>query len=320
MEKQIEVGTLSTVVTRLKGSVSNVFVGKEEAIHTLLIGFISGLHVLIEDIPGVGKTTLARCLAKSAGLDFGRIQFTPDILPGDILGMTVWSQEKRDFVFKKGAIMHQFILADEINRASPRTQSSLLEAMQENAITVDDQTYSLPQPFFVLATQNPVSFAGTFHLPEAEADRFGISLSIGYPNHSDEANILERFRIKSPEELIEPVTTGEEILKIREQVHNVFADAKIIDYMVKIAKASRTSKYVKLGMSPRATQHLLLASQTEAMFQGRDFIIPEDVQIIAKPVLKHRIILSAEARMQKMDPVNVIDSILSNVTAPSGLS
>ncbi|HUV08531.1 MAG TPA: AAA family ATPase, partial [Spirochaetia bacterium] len=188
----------SDCADRIINNISKVFVGKEHQIKIVLIGFLSGLHVLIEDIPGVGKTTLAKCLASSVDLDFGRIQFTPDLLPGDIVGMTTWNQDKRQFLYKPGSIMHQFILADEINRASPRTQSSLLEAMQEGSVTVEGVTYALPQPFFVIATQNPVHFVGAFPLPEAQVDRFGISLSLGYPPEEDEVEILSRFQKGNP--------------------------------------------------------------------------------------------------------------------------
>ena len=303
----------------LKNSINKVFVGKEHAVHALCLGYFCGLHVLIEDIPGVGKTTLARSLAKSAGLDFGRIQFTPDVLPGDIIGMTVWSQEKRDFVFKSGSIMHQFVLADEINRASPRTQSALLEAMQEQRVTVDGTTYPLPQMFFVLATQNPVTFAGTFQLPEAEIDRFGISFSMGYPVHSDEVDILSRFKEVNPEDSLEPVITVDQVLSLREEVRAMHVSAKIKSYLVDIARATRESPFVKLGMSPRATQHLMLASQGEALFADRHFVTPEDVQRVAKYVLTHRINLSGEARMDNLTTEKVVDQIISKVPVPTGL-
>ncbi|MBN2509894.1 MAG: MoxR family ATPase [Spirochaetales bacterium] len=275
--------------------------------------------MLIEDIPGVGKTTLARSLAKSAGLDFGRIQFTPDVLPGDIIGMTVWSQEKRDFVFKPGSIMHQFILADEINRASPRTQAALLEAMQEQRVTVDGTTYSLPDMFFVLATQNPVTFAGTFALPEAEIDRFGISFSMGYPAHADEVDILSRFKEENPEDDLSAVISVPDVLSIRTQVRAMHVSAKIKSYLVNIAKSTRESRLVKLGMSPRATQHLMLASQGEALFSGRHYVTPEDVQNVARYVLVHRINLSGEARMENLTAEKVVQQIIAKVPVPTGL-
>ena len=316
-EKPLDVGR---IVTDMKTQIQTVFVGKERAIHHLLLGFLSGMHVLIEDIPGLGKTTLAMTLAKTSGLDFGRIQFTPDILPGDILGMTVWSVEKREFVFKEGAIMHQFILADEINRASARTQSSLLEAMQEHTITVDGSTIHLPEPFFVAATQNPSTFAGTFLLPESQTDRFGVSLTIGYPAAGDEVAILRRFKVTNPIADVTPVTTGEEILQIRRAVRLVRTDRKIDDFLVAIAENTRKSAKIRLGMSPRATQHLLLASQTQATIEGRDFVIPEDVMECVHAVLAHRLVLAAEARVGNQNVYNVIDEILQKTTVPTGIA
>ena len=308
------------VAKKIIAGIHTVFVGKTKSVHNLLIGFLSGMHVLIEDIPGLGKTTLAMTLARASGLDFGRIQFTPDILPGDILGMTVWSIDKHDFVFKEGAIMHQFVLADEINRASARTQSSLLEAMQERTITVDGRSIALPEPFFVVATQNPSSFAGTFLLPESQTDRFGVSLSIGYPAAGEEVTILERFKIDNPFDLVETVTSGEEILSIRRRVREVRTNRKINDFLVAIAEESRKSPKIRLGMSPRATQHLLLASQTNALIEGRDFVIPEDVLTTVDAVLAHRLVLSAEAKVGNHSVHTVIDEVVRKVPVPTGVS
>ena len=310
---------VSALCNRLKGHISRVFVGKETAVHQLLIGFLSGLHVLIEDIPGLGKTTLAMTLAKSSGLDFGRIQFTPDILPGDILGMTVWSPEKREFIYKEGAIMHQFILADEINRASARTQSSLLEAMQEQTVSIDGRSIPLPRPFFVVATQNPSSFTGTFLLPESQTDRFGVSLSIGYPGQDDEVKILERFKKSSPLFELDGATDPAKIIEIRSIVRDVDVDGKIMKYLVAIAENSRRSSKVRLGMSPRATQHLLLASQTQALFQGRGYVIPEDVIDTVYAVLSHRLVLSTEAKVNNQTPNQVIEEILAKTKIPTGV-
>ena len=304
---------------RLGAQIGSVFVGSEQIVHNLLIGFFGSLHVLIEDIPGVGKTTLAMSLARSTGLDFGRIQFTPDILPGDILGMTVWSVEKHDFLFKAGAIMHQFVLADEINRASARTQSSLLEAMQEEKATVDGVTHPLPAPFFVIATQNPVSFTGTFLLPESQADRFGLSFSIGYPETENEIKILERFRESNPLARIEPVATAQEIIALRREVGSIHVERSVMDYLVRVAAATRDNPKIKLGMSPRATQHLLRAAQCEAMLQGREFVIPEDVLSVAPLVIPHRLVLSGEAKMQNMSSLAVVEEILSKIQLPTGI-
>jgi MoxR-like ATPase len=308
------------LIQEVAKAISNVFVGKESRIHTLLVAFTAGLHVLIEDVPGVGKTTLARCLAAGVGLDFGRIQFTPDLLPGDITGMTIWSPEKREFVYKRGALMHQFVLADEINRASPRTQSSLLEAMQEGSVTVDGTTHKLPQPFFVIATQNPVSFLGAFPLPEGELDRFGISLSLGYPDGEEEAEILSRFQDKDPLQELRPVATPENIIGIRERLRRTYVSDALKRFIVDIASETRASSHVKLGMSPRASQHLMLAAQGEAFLRERDFVIPEDVLQLAPAVLSHRLILSAEARMDNVHPRQIVTRILGKVKIPTGVN
>ena len=300
-------------------NISKVFVGKEAQIHTLLVAFSAGLHVLIEDVPGVGKTTLARCLAVSAGLDFGRIQFTPDLLPGDITGMTVWSPEKREFLYKEGALMHQFVLADEINRASPRTQSSLLEVMQEGSVTVDGTTYKLPQPFFVIATQNPTSFLGAFPLPEGELDRFGVSFSLGYPDGDNEMEILSRFQEVDPLQELQPVSNPETVLGTRAIIRRVHVADNVKRFIADIASETRSSSHLKLGMSPRASQHLMLAAQAEAFFQVRDFVIPEDVLGLAPAVLAHRLILSGEARMEGIDPRQIVSRMLGKVRIPTGI-
>jgi MoxR-like ATPase len=300
-------------------SISRVFVGKDPQVHTLLVAFGAGLHVLIEDVPGVGKTTLARCLAASVGLDFGRIQFTPDLLPGDIVGMTIWSPEKREFLYKEGALMHQFVLADEINRASPRTQSSLLEAMQEGSVTVDGTTRPLPHPFFVVATQNPVTFLGAFPLPEGELDRFGVSFSLGYPGPEEELEILSRFQEEDPLQELRPVMAARHILGIRRSIRAVHLSTELKRFIATIAAETRSSGALRLGMSPRASQHLMLAAQGEAFLRGRDFVVPEDVLELAPYVLAHRLILSAEARMENTDPRQVVARILGKVKIPTGI-
>ncbi len=303
----------------LKLMMQRAFVGNDATLDLVLAGFLSGLHVLVEDIPGVGKTTLARSLAKAAGLDYARIQFTPDLLPGDITGVTVWSPEKREFVFKTGAIMHQFILADEVNRASSRTQSALLEAMQERSVTVDGRTYPLPDPFFVVATQNPLNFSGTFQLPEAQLDRFGISLSLGYPGLEDEVTILGRVRNDALIDELEPVTTPDIIMALRREVREVRVDRRIEEYAVRIADRTRKSESLKLGMSPRATGHLVLAAQARAYLSGRDYVVPEDVVEIVVPVVQHRLIPTAQSRLENATPTGILMKIVSEVPKPSGL-
>ncbi len=314
-----EAERVRSVVGTIEESIRSVFVGKVDVIRLLLTGFVSGLHVLIEDVPGVGKTTLARTLSAALGLDFSRIQFTPDLLPGDIVGMNIWNQVRNEFVFKSGAIMHQFILADEINRASPRTQSSLLEAMQEESVTVDGVTYKLPDPFFVVATQNPSSFTGSFHLPEGEIDRFGISFSIGYPVREDESEILRRFQDDDPIAGVVPSATPDEISHIRTLVRKVYVSDAIRDYIIFITKSTRESKALYLGASPRCSQHLQRASQGRAILEGRSFVIPEDVIALAVPVLAHRIILSAEAKMKGTALEDVVNEIVEEKPVPVGM-
>lgn len=317
-EKQI--AEKAEIVIQLINNITSVFVGKEYQIQTLLLGFISGLHVLIEDIPGVGKTTLAHCLAQSVDLNFGRIQFTPDLLPGDIIGMTVWSNEKHEFIFKEGAIMHQFILADELNRASPRTQSSLLEAMQEGSVTVDGVTYKLKEPFFVVATQNPVTFVGSFLLPEAQVDRFGISFNIGYLGEDNEVLMLNRFQLKNPLLELKPVATPEDIINIRRMVRQIRVNDEIKHFIVNISASSRKHKSIKLGLSPRASQHLLLAAQAQAFLKKRNYVIPEDVLKMAQPVLAHRLVLSAKAKIENTTADMIISRIKQDVEIPTGVS
>ncbi len=313
------IDTKAECAQRIIDNVAKVFVGKEFQIKTMIIGVLSGLHVLIEDVPGVGKTTLAKCLSSSINLDFGRIQFTPDLLPGDIVGMTTWDQEKREFTYKPGSIMHQFILADEINRASPRTQSALLEAMEEGSVTVDGVTYPLPKPFFVIATQNPVTFVGAFPLPEAQVDRFGISFSIGYPSEENEVEVLSRFQRDNPLLALEPVCSPQEISEMRRLVRQVHVKNEIKEFIIKISGETRRSAHIKLGLSPRASQHLQLAAQTNALIEDRDYVIPEDVLSVAQSVLAHRILLSAEARMESKTSQQVIESIKTEVPVPTGL-
>ncbi len=321
METNVENDTRSgkDIIADIEKSISTHFIGKSRQIRYMLIGFVSGLHVLIEDVPGVGKTTLARCLAASTGLSFARIQFTPDLLPGDILGMNVWDTDKREFVFRRGAILHQFILADEINRASPRTQSSMLEAMQEESVTVDGVTMDLPKPFFVIATQNPVSFAGTFPLPEAELDRFGISFSLGYASNSEEISILGLDKNQNPLLTVQPVTDPGEVVALKSSVQKVHASDEVKRYVIDIANKIRSSAYVKLGTSTRALQHLIAAARANALCAGRDFVIPEDIAEMAVPVLAHRLILSTEAHMERKTAGDLVSHLVSGIRMPSGV-
>ncbi len=315
-----ETASVHRMIESVRDEVRKAFVGSPSALDTILVGFITGLHVLIEDIPGVGKTTLARSLARASGLDFARIQFSPDLLPGDVTGMSVWAQDRHDFVFKPGAIMHQFILADELNRASARTQSALLESMQEQSVSVDGTTYPLPQPFFLIATQNPLQFAGTFRLPEGQLDRFGLSVSFGYPSADDESRILELMEHEYPVDKLQAVIDADAVVGARAMTLAVRVDAKIRQFLIAIADRSRKNPHVRLGMSPRATGHLLRASQGVALVNGRGYVIPEDVASIAPAVLRHRLILSPEARMEEKSSARVVDEILSAIPLPTGVA
>ncbi len=265
------------------------------------------------------RSSAARALAACMSLDFARIQFTPDLLPGDVTGVTVWSQEKKEFLYKQGTIMHQFILADEINRASPQTQSSLLGAMQEGSVSADGRTYPLPQPFFVIATENTSEFVGTFPLPEGELDRFGLSISIGYPRKEQERDILNRFRITEPFNDLKPVISPEHIIEIRSTVRKIYLSQSIQDYIIDITRETRASKYIRLGASPRATQHLQLAAQGIALLRNREYVIPDDVRSVLKPVLSHRLILSPEAQMEKRTTGEVISEIVERIPLPLGI-
>jgi len=315
-----QVSEIGRKIESIADSISHVFVGNDRIIRLLLTGFVSGLHVLIEDVPGVGKTTLAKSLAASLGLDFSRIQFTPDLLPGDIVGMNVWNQLKNEFVFKQGAIMHQFVLADEINRASPRTQSSLLEAMQEGAVTIDGVTYHLPDPFFVVATQNPATFTGSFHLPEGEIDRFGVSFSIGYPDEADENLILSRFQESNPMLDVEAVVTSEEVAQTRKAVQKVHVSDKVRSFIIDIVRKTRAHDLIELGASPRSSQHLQRAAQGRAIMEGRTFVIPEDVIDLAPSVLAHRLIMSAESKMSGTTSTEVVERLVASCEVPVGIN
>ena len=306
---------------RLQQNIRQVIVGKDQAIELMLIALICKGHILLEDVPGVGKTTLAGALARSVSCSFSRIQFTPDVTPSDVTGYTIMNMNSGKMEFKPGAVMSQIVLADEINRTSPKTQSSLLEAMEERQVTVDGTTHQLPQPFMVMATQNPVEFAGTYPLPEAQLDRFFMKVAIGYPSPEEEAAILERFSTgENPMDNLSPICSAQDVIALQQAADGVYASKEVRSYIAMIAQASRRQQSLQLGISTRGAIFLLRAAQARALLQGRDYVMPEDVQEMALPVLSHRVLLSAEARMRNMTSEKVLMSVLHSVQVPVRLS
>jgi len=301
---------------RVTENIQKVIVGKEEMIQLLLAGVLCEGHILLEDVPGTGKTTLARALAASLGCTFRRIQFTPDLLPTDITGLSWFNQKKQEFEFRPGPIMSQIVLADEINRATPRTQSALLEAMQERQITGDGVTRPLPRPFIVLATQNPVELEGTFPLPEAQVDRFLMRVEIGYPDQREENQILERFRAEDPLASLEPVTSPEEVNRLIDLRKSVKIEESIRDYIVRISCATRENQDIQLGASPRASLALYQTAQAWAAIQGREYVIPDDIKFLAPYVLCHRLIISAQAQLRGRDARQLIRDVVEAVPVP----
>lgn len=297
-------------------NIGNVIVGKDDVIRLVFVALLAGGHCLIEDVPGVGKTMLVRALAKSLGCDFRRIQFTPDLLPSDVTGVSIYNQKTQEFEFRAGPVFGQIVLADEINRTSPKTQSALLEALEERNVTVDGTTYQLPQPFMVLATENPIEFEGTFTLPEAQLDRFLLKFSMGYPSLNDELSILDRQRLKHPIDDLSPVATAEDVHAWRGEVSEVFVDPSVRRYIVEIVQSTRSHDKVYLGASPRASLALFKASQSLAYVSGRTYVVPDDVRLLTPHVLSHRVLLSAEARLSGLDVDAVVAEIVSSVRIP----
>jgi MoxR-like ATPase len=301
---------------KINENISKVIVGKKDNIDKIIVAFICSGHVLLEDVPGVGKTKLAKSLAKTMNCSFNRIQFTPDLLPSDLTGIYYYNQKIEDFEFKEGPLLKQFILADEINRATPRTQSALLECMGENQVTVEGNTIKLDRPFFVIATENPVEQFGTFPLPEAQLDRFFIKLSMGYPNFNEEREMMEKYIHEDPLESLEDVITMEEIKYVQENYNNIFVSQKLKEYILQIITETRHHREVELGCSPRATLNLMKAGQAYAAINGRDFVIPEDIKAMAVPILSHRIILKNEVNMNRNLCEEIIEDILNTVKSP----
>jgi MoxR-like ATPase len=307
---------LATAVQKVVGNVEKVIVGKGESVAFSLIAVICRGHILIEDVPGVGKTVLTKAIARSIGCTFKRIQFTPDLLPSDVTGVSVYNQKTSNFEFRPGPILAQIVLADEVNRATPKTQSALLEAMEEGQVTVDGVSYLLPEPFMVMATQNPIEYEGTFPLPEAQLDRFMMNISLGYPKASDEMNILDSHQYHHPLDDLAQIMTAEELLLIQEQVRNIHVDPSIREYIVAIANATRNHPNIYLGASPRGSLALFRTAQALAAMRGRGYVIPDDVKLLARPTLAHRIIVTPAARVRSISSTAILEEILQNVPVP----
>ncbi len=303
---------------RVSANIETVIVGKHETVELTIVGLLCQGHLLIEDVPGVGKTMLARSLARSLGCTFSRIQFTPDMLPSDVTGVSIFNQVTREFEFRPGPVMAQVVLADEINRATPKTQAALLEAMEERQVTVDGVTHPLPRPFMVLATQNPIEYEGTFPLPEAQVDRFLMRVRLGYPSTDDEIDILDRQQFNHPFEKLEKIVSVEELLSVQEQVKDIFVSPALKRYIVDLSNQTRQHAEVYLGASPRGSLALFRTSQARAALLGRDYVLPDDIKELAIPTLAHRVILGPGARLRDLTAEQVVDEILHSVPVPGG--
>ena len=301
---------------RILDNVGRVIIGKSEETRLALITLLCRGHLLIEDVPGVGKTMLARALARSTGCSFSRIQFTPDLLPSDVTGVSVYSQSTGGFEFRPGPVMAQVVLTDEINRATPKTQSSLLEAMEERQVTVDGVTHPLPRPFMVMATQNPIEYEGTFPLPEAQLDRFLMRVRLGYPSAVDEVLVMDAQQSRHPIETLEPVTRAEELGELQDAVGEIYVDPLIKQYIVNLVNATRDHESVYLGASPRGSLALMRAAQAYAMLDSRDFVQPDDVKALAEATLAHRVIVSPSARVREVDALQIVEESLERVAVP----
>jgi MoxR-like ATPase len=306
----------SYILNRIVENIEKVIIGKRETVELVVISLVCNGHVLIEDVPGVGKTSLVSALAKSINATFKRIQFTPDILPSDITGFTIFNQRSGEFEYRPGSIMSQIILADEINRSSPKTQASLLEAMEENQVTVDGITYKIPQPFMVLATQNPVEYLGTYPLPEAQLDRFFMKISLGYPLPDEESSILLKLQLENPLESLKPAADSSEIVSLQQEVKNIHVDKSLSDYVVEIVGQTRINPDILLGSSPRGSISLFKAAQAWAYYNNRSYVIPDDIKKMAVPVLSHRIILKQESKLKKLSSEDILHSIIESINVP----
>ncbi|WP_246031796.1 AAA family ATPase [Salibacterium salarium] len=297
-------------------NIERVVVGKREEIELSLTALLARGHVLLEDVPGVGKTMMVRAIARSVGAEFKRIQFTPDLLPSDVSGISIYNQKTQSFEFRPGPVMSNVVLADEINRTSPKTQSALLEALEEGSVTIDGSTRILEDPFFVMATQNPIEYGGTYPLPEAQLDRFLFKLKMGYPTYDQELDVLKRVEQKHPIEELEEVLSLDEILQMQDEVTSVYVDDSVKQYIVSIVSETRTHRDVQLGVSPRGSISLMKASQAFAYLRGRDYVIPDDVKHLAPVTLSHRVILRSDLQMVEKDGDDVIREVLSTLRVP----
>ena len=307
---------IADTAAAIRENIQRAIVGKDEVIEYTLAALFSAGHILVEDVPGIGKTTLARALAHSLDCEFRRIQFTPDLMPSDITGIHYYNQHNGEFEFRPGPVISQVVLADEINRATPRTQSALLEAMAERQVTVDQSTVALPAPFLVLATQNPIELEGTFPLPEAQIDRFLLRLQLGYPSEADEEAMLQRFEDADPLASLRPVATGDDVLRIQGMVRRIYLDPVLRSYLVRMIRATRSHPDVELGASPRATLGLYRCAQALAGIRGQEYVTPDDIKALARPALAHRIILKSMARLRERSPEAVVDEVLAEQAVP----
>jgi MoxR-like ATPase len=304
-------------ITKLINNIERVIVGKRDVIQLLLVGFFSKGHVLIEDVPGVGKTMLSRALAQSINGMFKRIQFTPDLLPSDVTGISIYNQQTKDFEFKPGPVFTNILLADEINRTTPRTQSGLLESMQEFRVTVDGNIYELPKPFFVMATENPIEFRGTYPLPEAQLDRFLMRISVGYPTKSEEQDIVSRHMKEPPINNLGPVIAIEDVFEIQAKAMEILIKEEIVSYIIDLVDMTRVHPDIRLGASPRASLALMQTARSYAMINGRDYVTPDDIKVLAHPVLGHRIMLHPRSQVKGETPSRIITNILKTVSVPT---
>jgi MoxR-like ATPase len=311
-----DLSQIQAAAQAIQQNIEKVIVGKASVVELLTVALLTPGHVLIEDVPGLAKTMLAKSLAKSLGCSFQRVQFTPDLLPSDITGVSIFNQKTQEFEYRAGPLMSQIILADEINRAGPRTQSALLEAMEERQVTVDGITRSVPRPFLVVATQNPIELEGTFPLPEAQLDRFLLRVSIGYPEAEEEREVLRRFREVDPLESLQPVITGAEVLELSQACRRVYISPAIETYILALVRATRHTPALSLGASPRGSLALARTAQVLAAVRGRAFIIPDDVQRLSVPTLAHRLILSSHSRLHGKDVTAVLQGVIEQVPVP----